>query len=769
MKINRKRKTARIRKFFALSLAVLTALQLVSCGSSSGDNGAIQKEFVYVPEYVELENVNWFNSACGTSEGIYYSTTNWNETTGENKTSVFFLNGSTKEVKELPMDLKTGMEEGASADVQQMAVLSDGSLAIVVGSWKVTNPETYEGEQAYYLKIFSAEDGSVLAEADITKDITELDEYAYIQYMLADGEDNIYMTSGNNKILVYGKDCKKAFDLDMPTDSWIQDMGVSKEGHVVYSIWDQTAQGNTFNVIDAATRSVSKTCKTNVPDTRGNKSIVPGFEKGILVNSSSGLVEYDLETETVTEVLDWLDSDINTDYVSYFTALKDGRILALTNDYSVDTPKNEAVFLTKTPYSEMPEREIITLGVMYTSQEVNSAVINFNKSNDMYRIQVIDYGSNYSDEEEYQDALAKFNNALTSGNGPDIFDVNIVNMQMMAQKGVMEDLTPYLEADETLNREDMFESVLKAFSVNDKLYCIPTSFYIQTVIGKTAEVGETPGWTLDDLMALMESKPEGTEVFDYATREYILQMCMMYNFDSFINWETGECNLDGEEFVKVLEFANRFESQEDYQYDEDAPSTPSKIQDGTLMLMSTSFSSVQEYQMQSAMFGEPITMIGYPTTKGTGSAISGQNTYAMNAKSKNKEAAWEFIKYFISEDFYEDNHVWGFPTLISEYNKVNEEYMTPEYYTDENGNQVEQSKGGWGWDDFYVDLYAATQEEVDAVTELINGCDRSYSYDTQLIQIITEEAAPFFEGQKGAQEVADIIQSRVKMYVNENR
>ena len=136
---------------------------------------------------------------------------------------------------------------------------------------------------------------------------------------------------------------------------------------------------------------------------------------------------------------------------------------------------------------------------------------------------------------------------------------------------------------------------------------------------------------------------------------------------------------------------------------------------------------------------------------------------------EDKEAAWEFLKHFLNEDFYRDNYAWGFPTLISEYNRVNEEYMTPEYYEDENGNQVEQSKGGWGWDDFQVDLYAATQEEVDAVTELINISDRSYSYDTQLIQIITEEAAPFFEGQKTAQDVADIIQSRVKMYVNENR
>ena len=764
-----KKNMVKFKRLFAVSMAIIMTLQLVACGSGSTGNGAIQKEFVYVPEFVEIEGVDWFNSACGTDKGIYYSTTSWNEETGESKTSIFFMDGTTKAIEELPVDVTAGMEEGSSADIQQMTVLSDGNLAFVMGGWKIINPETYEGEQTYSLKVISAEDGSVIAESDITKDITELEEYAYIQYMVADGLDNMYLTSGNGKILVYSKDCQKAFNIETQTDSWIQDMGVSKEGQVVYFTWNTNGMGSVINVIDATTRSVSKTCTANVPDTRGNNSIISGTDKGIIVNSSSGLVAYDLETETATDIMEWLDSDINVDHVNYFTMLEDGRIMALTRDYSVGDGRAEGVLLTKTPYAELPEKEIITLGVMYSSQDVNAAVINFNKTNDKYRIQVIDYSSDYTSEEDYMDSIARFNNELTSGNGPDLFDANIVNMQMMAQKGVMEDLYPYLDADEDIKREDLFESVLKAYSVNDKLYCIPNGFYVETVIGKTSEVGDTPGWTLDDLMALMESKPEGTEVFDYATREYILQVCMMYNLDNFVNWETGECNLDGEEFIKVLEFANQFESQEDYEYDPDAPSTPSKIQDGTLMLMSTSFSSVQDYQMQAAMFGEPITMIGYPTTEGVGNVISGQNTYAMNSKSKNKEAAWEFLKYFLTEDYYEDNHVWGFPTLISQYDKVNEEYMEAEYYIDENGNEVEQSKGGWGWDDFYIDLYAATQEEVDAITELINTCDRTYSMDTQLITIMTEEAAPYFEGQKTAQDVADIIQSRVKMYVNENR
>lgn len=764
-----KKRTLILKRLIVMCLVVATTLNLVACKGATTDNGAVQKEFVYVPEYVKLEDVNWFNATCGTDEGFYYVNEEWDNHAGTYNNYICYLDGATGEVSRTALNLTEGLEEGSSANIQQMTVLSDGTIAVVVSNWVITNPETYDGVETYFLKLLSAQDGAVITEADITEDISGSDIYTYVQYMVADKDDNIYIVSGDNQIFVFDKTCKLAFKIDTSMDSWIQAMGVSAEGQVVYASWDSVTGGNVINIIDPATRNVSKTCSNNVPEQNGNCSIVPGIESGIIMSSSKGLTEYDLNTETATELLAWLDSDISGDNIDTFTVLADGRVLALSTIYSNDGTRAEAVYLTKTPYAEMPEREILTLGIMYTSQDINNAVVNFNKNNDKYRIQVIDYGTDYSSEEEYNDAITRFNNALTSGNGPDIFNTEIINMSMMAQKGVMEDLNPYLEADADLKREDLFESVLEAYSIDGKLYCIPNNFYVMTVMGKASEVGDTPGWTLDELMALMDSKPEGTEVLEYATKELILQLSMIYNFDSYIDWETGECSFNGEEFVKVLEFADRFVSEEDYSYSEDGPSTPSKIQDGTLMLMNTTISSVQEYQMYSAMFGEPITMIGYPSSEGNGSGISGANTFAVNARSANKEAAWEFIKYLLSEEYYADNNIWGFPTVISEYDKVNAEYMKAEYYEDENGNQVEMSKGSWGWDDFNVELYAATEEEVAAITELINQCDCSYNYDTQLVQIITEEAAPFFEGQKTAQEVADIIQSRVKMYVNENR
>ena len=44
----------------------------------------------------------------------------------------------------------------------------------------------------------------------------------------------------------------------------------------------------------------------------------------------------------------------------------------------------------------------------------------------------------------------------------------------------------------------------------------------------------------------------------------------------------------------------------------------------------------------------------------------------------------------------------------------------------------------------------------------------SGSVNEELVNIITEETAPFFKGQKTAGETAEIIQNRISIYVKEN-
>ena len=61
-----------------------------------------------------------------------------------------------------------------------------------------------------------------------------------------------------------------------------------------------------------------------------------------------------------------------------------------------------------------------------------------------------------------------------------------------------------------------------------------------------------------------------------------------------------------------------------------------------------------------------------------------------------------------------------------------------------------------------------TQEEIDEVKALIAAAKPAFENDEEIYAIIQEETAAYFNGQKSAKEVADIIQSRVSIFISEN-
>lgn len=104
--------------------------------------------------------------------------------------------------------------------------------------------------------------------------------------------------------------------------------------------------------------------------------------------------------------------------------------------------------------------------------------------------------------------MNKLNTDIVSGNVPDILVLNSqLPVNSYVAKGLFEDLYPFIDKDPDLERADYLPNILEAFSVDGKLYQLVPSFGIQTAVAKTSDVGPEPGWTLQDLKALMATKP----------------------------------------------------------------------------------------------------------------------------------------------------------------------------------------------------------------------------------------------------------------------
>lgn len=745
----------------AAGLMLLIAV-LSGCGKEEKQGGQSGKEFVYVPEYANLAvSCDYMNSITAAGDYIYFTGDTYaEEEGGEYRSSLYQYNLLENQVKELMK-----LDEKSNKSLSSMAVAQDGNLVAVFNNYEdVTdeNGEVIDSKSTLELCRISTTDGSVSDTQDITGALGE-SEWAYVQYLCVDNQDNIYACDGDGGIHVFSKDMQKLCDIK--ADGWINSMVTSREGDV-YVQYYGNGSGTEFRKVDVAAKKLGDNV-AGISDGSFGGIYFTGATKSILVSSNDQVSLFDISSGTMEDLFKWLDADVNGDNVNIAGELSDGRIWAITRDYGAEEAKYELIYLTRKKASEVKEKEEILYGALWLGSDLRKKIIDFNKTSDQYRITVKTYMT-----DDYETGLAQFNADLTTGSCPDIIDLSSIDFHQYASKGVLEDLYPYMEKS-GIRKEEYLENVLKAFEQDGKLYGIMPQFYISTTLAKTSLIGERNGWTLSEMLDFVEENdPEN--VFDYASRASIFYYCIYNNIDEFIDWETGECSFEGEEFIRTLEFAAKFPEEYDYNQEREE-GLSSKLRNNKLLLMQTSISSVQEYQMMNGMFGEPVSFVGYPNGEKKGNLIQpASGSVGIGAKSKHKEGAWKFVESLISEEFQDslisEHGNYGFPIKKSALEKQFELDMKPEYYEDENGEQVEQMKTSWGYDDFSMDIYAATQEEVDGVKALIESCEKlSGNVDNQLVNIITEESEAFFKGQKSAADTAGVIQNRAQIYVNENR
>ena len=752
------------RRGTALMLAALTVFPMAACGKTEGAaDSAVKKEWVYVPEFITVEegNVSYYDMQL-TGENVYYLTYDWNEETQEQSQSICRYSLADKSVTSHVIAMG---EESGRQDINRGYFLEDGTMYAIAYSYSEDYSESFQ-----CLTMFDAE-----GKQKFSQDITELSGDSYLDSLAVDGEGRIYVSS-EGKVLLFDAEgnSKGSVIVDNTGNTWIDTLVRGKDGKVYigYSNYDGNTSSYTLCEVDFDGKKMGASYE-NFPR---SSSLAAGVEYDFLISNGREVSGYNLGQKEAEYLFDWLDSDINGNSVRKFSQLEDGRVIAVIEDW--ENNDRGIALLTKKKAEEAPQKETITIATMGGSYSLQSKAVKFNKANSQYHISVKEY-VNYDNfnENTWSDALTNLNNDITSANCPDLIDLSAVNIEQLTAKGVLEDLNPYLEKSGKLNKSDFVENILNAYTFNGALISIPVYFNVQTVVGAASMVGSESGWTLDELIALSNAHPDA-ELFDRVSKQYILQTAMMFNGDSFIDWNTGECSFDSDAFKNILEFVNKF--PDEIKWEEGMDSEPTRIQNGEVLLARSYIYDFNQLQMYNEIFKGDYNCIGFPTVDGTGGhALSGGDAYAITAKSGHKDGAWEFLESILTEE--DNERYWnGFPTIKTRLDNMKKKAMEPDYILDENGEILKDENGepvisegtySVSYEDGWSYTYRKpTQEEIDKVVELMdNARPVSYNGNDEITKIINEEAEGFFKGQKSVDEVVGIIQNRVKIYVGETK
>lgn len=769
------RKNVNAKRITALALAGMMCLQFTACGKEK------KKEEKLESYNVEIQaEINHSIGSIKIDDGeLYTSYYDYEDVTSGTKESntrrgIVTYNLETKEMKEVEFEddiyADDIIKDSEGNYTVKGIMYQEDNLSDIVSSAEKTDEEdmvyTYKEVTYKYDK-----DLKVIAEPEYSEPITKNYEEEYDEDFLVSKEYTddgniveLYQSMNNDECYINVSDSKGNALGQIKIDGEEQADTLLKlsNGEIVCSKWSEGKQK--FYKVDVDKLKITEEV-FETPDY--SYQFYAGSNDNVICVSNGIIYKIDYKNNKSKKILKLINSDINPDDVIAIFELKDGTLGCVTSNYDGDKAE---INIFKKKDSNETEKTELKLGTFYADSDLQKKVIEYNKKNDKYRIVITEYYD--EDVEDFNQALSKFNSDVTSGKCPDIIDFSGMESELIkyGEKGILEDLLPYFNKDEDTKIENFVSSVVETYKTNDKLYALPQKFYISGYIGATEKLGENINWTLDEFIELAKSLPEDVNLFYGMTSDTLLSLCTT-NIERYVDWETGDCKFDSEEFIKLLEFSNEYKSDEEFYKnidDENYVDEDSLIRQNKVVLKNCYLSSVEDYMVEKAIFGKDITFKGLPVSEGNGVTLNGTGSLlTISAKSKYKDVSWEFIKSMYTNEDDEDM-IYAFPVRQSELDKMLEEAKKPNTYIDENGQeQIEENI--WTINDIEVKVGTPTDEDINVIKNIINSGDNKFTYDSEIDSMITEEAEAYFKGQKTAKEVAEIIQSRVSMYVKENK
>lgn len=218
------------------------------------------------------------------------------------------------------------------------------------------------------------------------------------------------------------------------------------------------------------------------------------------------------------------------------------------------------------PADRLPEdsKTKIVYGAIGNSYYAKNRIEQFNQANDTYYIEYRDYTEGGLDAPAAPDEFTAIRRAarlrlqaeIAAGNGPDIFDESLP-LEIYANAGYLEDLWPYIDNDPEINREGLMCHVLECAETDGKLCVIGSAFSIETAVTSRAAAGDRVGWTLDELLdAYGGNMPElyfGQPLYLFEMNaSQALQILLESDLERYLDWKTGTCRFDSEDFKNFL-------------------------------------------------------------------------------------------------------------------------------------------------------------------------------------------------------------------------
>ncbi|MEE3393510.1 MAG: extracellular solute-binding protein [Lachnospiraceae bacterium] len=811
-------------KGFSIALMLTACLGLASCGSSSKTGGrgskeagnqitAESKNMTYNAEDVDnadlksIKDPSWVGEGNGiiifrrfqtidkkTGKAVDENDIDYEHFDKKYINQNFFYEYDVREDK--LTELKNLESNYANKDLSDIFLGSDGNALLNFYD------SDDSGSISYNLKLVDKDFKEIKSLDELSKRITEITndpngDGGYMKLFLADGDKPVVVTY--KTIEIYdenGKKVKKekvpvdkATDKEMPVDQVCMlsdhnriliresDYGSVGESADALSSSEENNAKTIYYIYDIAKGTWSEPFITDGVSYSGSlaQSIIPSLNKDFDFYSVSEKKMFGMKfgSDEKKGVIDFTASGVNDNDIMNITDAGDGSFIIDLMDNTNSGSSNKFMKLTKVDPKDIKDKQELTVSTLYEDDNLTKLVIDFNKKSDKYKVNIVSYGDN-------NDPVGKFNEDIAAGHIPDIISMGELNANKYAEKGLLEDLTPYFDKDPDVNISDFQPNFVDACKIDGKLYYMSSSFNISTLAMPKNEANSIDKLDMAAVLDLYKSKPEGTCILQGMplARGDLLMTFLDYQLNDYIDWNTGKCSFDSNGFKDLLKLCHDAAPKEvsDDAYD-NMTSLKEQIKDhkiifATSMGMFDPATIYMNDKLYKSCGGVEYT--GYPTEDGGKNYFQlGSSAFAIYSKSEAKDGAWEFIKNMYTKDYQESligQYEYAIPTRLDVYDDYEKLFTATKKYKASNGQEIEPYANTYSIDDkTTVNIKPVSEEQAARFKSIIENTKSMQASDTDVTKIISDEAAAYFNDDKSVDDVIDIIQNRVSNYVNENR
>ena len=371
--------------------------------------------------------------------------------------------------------------------------------------------------------------------------------------------------------------------------------------------------------------------------------------------------------------------------------------------------------------------------------DIQLAAASFNQDNPDCHIIVVDYSED--GKINVDNALRRINTEIISGNYPDMICFSQISPYPFISKDLLLNMDDCIASDPTVSPNDIVSiQALRSFG---GLFLLGSNITVDTLVARYSQFGSRYGWTLQEYLNLEAScSPDTWMIYNITHEEFLKKTAQRYTRTA-IDWSEGICDFYNENFIEILLASSRIQDRQANESNALSGFTGALVSQGKLIAAVAQTDQVYSFALNELDAGEELSYIGWPTVDGScGTDIRFQHPVGIVSKSKHVEECWRFVKYLLQEH----NIKYGIPV-----------YM-PRLLTEINDAQSSEEKNT-----------QMTRRQAERLLDLLVHVENTALYDDEVIEIIMSESTDFFAGYKTAEETAEAIQSKVSLYVAEQK